>query len=107
MAPPTSKSSGLSLGFPSSSTIQPWGIPDPRALAKLILPAATADVAMSMKKGPSKSLGIAIEIGFVPSLFSFPPNGTTALADLPESAVIHPIMSSFAAIVEYAPSLPI
>ena len=26
-----------------------------------------------LKKGPSKSLGIAIEIGFVPSLFSFPP----------------------------------
>ena len=64
----------------------------PRACASLTLPAAAAEVAMSMKNGPSRLDGIAIEIGLVPSLAARPPNGATALGERPESAVIMAIM---------------
>ena len=53
---------------------------------------------MSMNSGPSRSLGTATQMGFVPSLGSLPPNGATFLVVLPESAVIRPIMPSRIAI---------
>ena len=71
----------------------------PLATARATLPPATALVAMSTKSGPSRSLGMAMQIGLVPRRGSRPPNGTTDLADLPESAVIRPIMPSSAAMI--------
>ena len=47
---------------------------------------------MSRKNGPSSALGTAIEIGFVPSRASAPPNGATCLGERPESAVHSPII---------------
>ena len=70
----------------------------PLASARLILPPATALVATSMNSGPSRLLGIAMQIGLVPSLASRPPNGTTCFAERPESAVIIPIIPASAAI---------
>ena len=75
-------------------------------MARPIFPAATALVAMSMNSGPSRLLGIAKQIGFVPSRASRPPNGTTPFADLPESAVIMPINPAFAAMIGYAATRP-
>ena len=98
IAPPAASSFGSVVGFPSLFRIHPSGTSVPLAFARLIFPAATALVAMSRKNGPSRLLGIAMEIGLVPSLFSRPPNGPTALADRPESAVIIPIISAAAAI---------
>ena len=69
------------------------------ATATLILPPATALVAMSMKRGPGRLLGMAMQIGLVPSLRSLPPKGTTVLFDRPESAVISPISPAFAAMI--------
>src|SRR5439155_6323644 len=57
------------------------------ARARFSLPAATALVAMSMKTGPGRSLGKAMQSGFVPSRASRPPNGATAFALWPESAM--------------------
>ena len=62
------------------------------------MPAATALVAMSMNIGASRLLGMAMQMGFVPKRGSRPPNGTTAFAALPESAVIMPIIPALAAI---------
>ena len=96
--PPALNAAGSVVARPSLSTIQPSGILFPLAKARFILPAATAEDAISIKKGPSRSDGIAIEIGFVPRRFSLPPNGATALGPRPESAVIRAIIPSFAAI---------
>ena len=52
-----------------------------------------------MNIGPSRSLGIAMQIGFVPRRASLPPNGTTDLAARPESAVIRPIIPAPAAMI--------
>ena len=75
-------------------------------MARLIFPAATALVAMSINRGPSRLLGIAKHIGLVPSRASRPPNGTTPFAVLPESAVIMPIIPAFAAMMGYAATRP-
>ena len=66
----------------------------PRAEAKATFPPATALVAMSRKRGPSRLLGIAMQMGFVPSRGCLPPKGTTDFADRPESAVMIPIIPS-------------
>ena len=77
----------------------PPGLRSPLATATPSFPAATALVAMSMNIGPSRLDGIAMQIGFVPSLGSRPPNGTTDLAERPESAVIMPIIPFWAAMI--------
>src|SRR5262249_50897832 len=86
------------LSRPSLSTIHPVGISLPRAIARLILPAAIADVAMSRQKGPSRSDGMATAIGLVPSRASRPPNGATASSARPDPAPAIPIMPCGAAI---------
>ena len=53
---------------------------------------------MSKNSGPSRFDGMAKQIGLVPSRAFAPPNGATALALRPESAVIIAIMPSRAAI---------
>ena len=77
---------------------QPAGTASPRAAATLSFPAAAAEVAMSTKNGASRSDGMAMQMGFVPSRASRPPNGATPLAVRPESAVMIPIMPASAAI---------
>ena len=62
---------------------------------------------MSKNSGPSRLDGIAKQIGLVPSRAFAPPNGATALALRPESAVIIAIMPSRAAISGYDASRPI
>jgi len=81
---------GSVVGWPSLSSSQPSGMGFPWARATFSLPAATALVAMSMKTGPGRSLGKAMQSGFVPSRASRPPNGATALGLWPESAIMRP-----------------
>ena len=54
------------MGLPSLSTIQPVGTCSPRLRARLILPAATALVAMSSKTCPGRLLGTPMQMGLVP-----------------------------------------
>ena len=95
--PPAFNTRGSVDGLPSASISQPGGTCSPRAVATLILPAAAADVAMSNTRGPSRLDGIAKAMGLVPRRALAPPNGATALALRPESAVIIAIMPSDAA----------
>ncbi len=53
---------------------------------------------MSKNSGPSRSDGMAKQIGLVPSRALAPPNGATCFGLRPESAVIIAIMPSDAAI---------
>ena len=96
---PLPKSLGSVEAPPSERTIQPSGIPLPRAWASLILPAATAEVAMSISTGSPRADGTAIAIGLVPSRASAPPNGATLFGERPESAVIMAMKPAFAAMV--------
>ena len=79
--------------------IQPGGTCSPRLRARLIFPAATALVAMSIRTGPSRSLGMPMQMGLVPNLRARPPKGTTAFGPAPESAVTNAIMPSSSAMV--------
>ena len=85
--------------MPSRSTIQPTGIASRRFRASAIFPNATVLDAISINTGPSRSLGIPMQIGLVPSLRARPPKGATCFGAAPESAVISPIIPSAAAIV--------
>ena len=86
------------LGLPSASMTQPSGTLSPREAATSSLPPAAAAVEMSMKKGPSRFDGIAMQIGLVPRRASRPPKGATLFGERPESAVTSAIMSARAAI---------
>ena len=57
-------------------------------------------VAKSIQNGPGRLLGNAMHNGLVPKRDSLPPNGTTFLTVLPESAVMKPIIPSWAAVIE-------
>ena len=85
--------------MPSLSTIQPTGIDSFRLRAKAILPKATVLEAISISTGPSRLLGIPIQMGLVPSLRARPPKGATCFGAAPESAVIMPIIPCFKAMV--------
>ena len=90
---------GSVVGLPSLSTIQPTGMSSLRLRAREILPKATVLEAMSIITGPSRLLGMQMQMGLVPSLRARPPKGATCLGAAPESAVIMPIIPPAASMV--------
>jgi len=85
---PLSAASGSSVGSPTESSAPPSGILSPCRCALRILPRATTldDMSRATGSGP----GTAIEIGFVPSSASAPPQGDMAALAFPMQTPANP-----------------